>query len=137
MLPTSVYFMLAVLPPNRVQKYSRTPRISRTLHPRKPSIAVQRGQLVGAPPHSVRRASATSLPFHCSFVLYASVHGAMRFPDWSVQLDHAQIFTLVNLTGRKSGRQHAQMQAVLCVNERFKVAHQDCFHVDFHILQKY
>mmetsp|Transcript_79464 Transcript_79464/g.128726 ORF Transcript_79464/g.128726 Transcript_79464/m.128726 type:complete len:290 (-) Transcript_79464:338-1207(-) len=34
----------------------------------------------------------------------------VRFPDRSVQLDHAQIFTLVNLTGRKSGRQHAQMQ---------------------------
>jgi len=33
------------------------------------------------------------------------------FLDRSVQLDHAQIFKLVNLTGRKSGRQHAQMQA--------------------------
>jgi len=34
----------------------------------------------------------------------------VRFPDRSVQLDLAQIFKLVNLTGRKSGRQHAQMQ---------------------------
>jgi len=25
-------------------------------------------------------------------------------------MDHAQIFNLVNLTGRKSGQQHAQMQ---------------------------
>jgi len=34
----------------------------------------------------------------------------VRFPDQSVQLDHAQNFKLVNLTGRKSGRQHAQMK---------------------------
>ena len=34
----------------------------------------------------------------------------VRFPDQSVQLDHAHMFKLVHLTGGKSGRQHAQMQ---------------------------
>jgi len=35
-------------------------------------------------------------------------HGdPVRFPDWNVQLDHAQIYKLVNLMGWKSGRQHA------------------------------
>ena len=36
------------LPPTRVQQYSCTPRISRTLHPRRPSTAVNRGQLARA-----------------------------------------------------------------------------------------
>jgi len=68
--------MLAVLPATRVQQYSRIPLISRTLNPRRPSIAVQRGRLAGAngviPLAAAGECPFPSLPpYFCSLCILA------------------------------------------------------------------